>query len=223
MIINIFSSFDPVWFNLCYKNILTIILFPTLIIIIFWLNYNTIITFIILLFSFIMAQLTKTKLRHIKYLSLATTSLFSFIIYINLTGILPYLFRTTRQIIFTFTLGLPIWLMCIARRILYSIKSATAHLLPDSAPIWLNPFLVLIESIRIMVRPITLRFRLAANITAGHVVLTLISSFSVTTNLKLFSSCIILSRLYIVFELGICLIQAYIFCLLVSLYTNDHS
>jgi len=223
MIINIFSSFDPIWFNLCYKNTLSIIILLLLIIIMFWLNYRTIITLIFSLISFIILQLTKTKLKSIKLLSLITRSLFSFIIYINLLGILPYLFRITRQIIFTFTIGLPIWLLCISRRIANSIKSRIAHLLPDRAPIWLNPFLVLIETIRIIVRPITLRFRLAANITAGHVVLTLISSFSVSINLKLLSSCIVLSRIYIVFELGICIIQAYIFCLLISLYTNDHS
>ena len=81
----------------------------------------------------------------------------------------------------------------------------------------------MIETTRIIVRPITLRFRLAANITAGHIVISLITSFSISTNIKTFLLYIIIINIYILFELIICLIQAYIFCLLISLYSNDHS
>jgi len=54
-------------------------------------------------------------------------------------------------------------------------KKSVANFLPDLAPEWLNPFVFIIEKIRFMVRPIMLSFRLAANIAAGHIELTLIS------------------------------------------------
>lgn len=89
----------------------------------------------------------------------------------------------------------------------------------------MNPFLVLIETIRILVRPITLSVRLIANIRAGHIVLRLIgiyaSSFVFISGVSFFLL-LIVQFMYIVFEMGICLIQAYIFCLLLTLYADDH-
>ena len=74
-------------------------------------------------------------------------------------------------------------------------------------------------------RPLTLAFRLAANITAGHIVLTLIREFirgrlflRVRNRLVLG----LVNRFYLIFEIGVRLIQAYIFCLLLTLYCNDH-
>merc|ERR1712080_535403 len=71
----------------------------------------------------------------------------------------------------------------------------------------------------------TLSFRLAANISAGHIVLTLLGAYTITAILSSPSRFIFLfptEILYILFEIGICLIQAYIFCLLLSLYSDDH-
>jgi ATP synthase subunit 6 len=85
---------------------------------------------------------------------------------------------------------------------------------------------VLIESTRIIVRPITLSFRLAANISAGHIVLGLVGIYAaaaITSSLLSTTLFILLSAGYILFEVAICLIQAYIFCLLLSLYRDDHA
>jgi len=223
MIINIFSSFDPAWFNICYKNLTIIIILPSLFLRIYWLNNNKIIINIFPVISYILLQFIKTKLKIIKGLSLTIRSLFIFILYINLSGMFPYSFNVTSHIIFTISIGLPIWIICVIRRYNYSNKKTISHLLPEGAPTWLNPFLVLIESTRISVRPLTLSFRLIANITAGHVVLTLISSFSIKPVIKTFWITLPVSSIYIIFELTICIIQAYIFCLLISLYINDHS
>jgi len=77
-----------------------------------------------------------------------------------------------------------------------------------------------------LVRPITLSFRLAANMSAGHIVLTLVRVYLVFRIFVIGSSVIVFLFLvevgYILFEFGICIIQAYIFCLLLSLYTEDH-
>ena len=94
------------------------------------------------------------------------------------------------------------------------------------APAPLNPFLVLIETVSILVRPITLSVRLIANISAGHIVLTLVGNY-MTASLFIggaFSIALLLSIqiLYSVFEFGIGVIQAYIFCLLITLYSDEH-
>jgi len=61
----------------------------------------------------------------------------------------------------------------------------------------IKSFLVMVETIRIIVHLITLRFRLAANITAGHIVLSLIKSFSISINIKIFLFYIIVINIYI--------------------------
>jgi len=99
-------------------------------------------------------------------------------------------------------------------------------LLPIGAPAALNPFLVIIETVSIMVRPITLSVRLTANIRAGHIVLTLIGNYLTTSFFisGIFSIALLLriQVFYTIFEFGIGIIQAYIFCLLITLYSDEH-
>ena len=77
------------------------------------------------------------------------------------------------------------------------------------------------------VRPITLSVRLAANIGAGHIVIGLIGTYLVGAlfSSSLFSSfgLFFVERFYFVFEVGICLVQGYIFSLLLVLYSDEHS
>ena len=77
---------------------------------------------------------------------------------INLIGLNPYTFSLSRHLIITLSLGLPIWLSFITSSALKNLKATIAHLLPDGAPDWLNPFLILIETTRIIVRPLPLSF-----------------------------------------------------------------
>nr|CAD7857570.1 ATP6 CDS [Olavius algarvensis]CAD7857583.1 ATP6 CDS [Olavius algarvensis] len=222
MLMNMFSMFDPMWFNLCYKNliILLIILMQTMTM--FWLNNNKMMIMLMPAISYIMSQLMKTKMKNLKSASMMISSLFILIMYLNISGMFPYMFSTSSHISLTISMGLSMWLLFIMSSATYSMKKTMAHLLPDSSPSWLSPFLILIESTSIMVRPLTLSFRLAANMTAGHVILSLISSFSINMKMSTFMTMLLLSMMYILFELGICIIQSYIFCLLISLYSNDH-
>ena len=223
IILDIFSNLDPVWFNLCYKSSSTIIIIIILIISIYWYKSNKIIESIVTIFSFIKAQLNTSSLNHIKISIPLIVITFIFIIYINFIGMVPYFPRITRQLLLALSIGLPLWLLIMIRRIIYSIKRSIAHLLPESTPIWLSPFLVLIELTRICIRPLTLSFRLAANITAGHVIIRLIFIFRISYKTKIFIYITLISSLYLIFEIIICSIQAYIFCLLISLYANEHS
>nr|ADU77480.1 ATP synthase F0 subunit 6 [Babylonia lani] len=154
------------------------------------------------------------------------TGLFLFLIVMNLSGLIPYVFSPTSHLAVSLSLGLPLWLSLIISAIFFNPSSVIAGLLPMGAPAPLNPFLVIIETVSIMVRPITLSVRLTANMSAGHIVLTLIGNY-LTASLFLssvFSTALLLmiQVLYTIFEFGISLIQAYIFCLLITLYSDEH-
>jgi len=229
MISDIFSSFDPASFNSFLPSPLFIILNLILIIFIqiqFWSSQYRAKTSLIFIKLTIISQLNRTLSSHLKGLNEIITSLFIIIILINLVGLVPYSFRTSSHLIFTLAIGLPLWISIILSRLTKFPKIFIAHFLPDGAPDWLNPFLVLIETTRITVRPLTLSFRLAANISAGHIVLGLLGLYSATALFSSVTASILLISTgigYILFEVAICIIQAYIFCLLLSLYSDDHT
>ncbi len=229
MISDIFSSFDPTInsaISILPSLILTISLFSCLQK--YWLFPSSFIYTYQASINLINDQSSRTLGNKISGFRRLITFLFPFLITINLIGLFPYVIRLSRHLIFTLSLGMPIWLSLIFSSFLFNTKQASARLLPGGAPDWLNPFLVLVETIRVMARPLTLSFRLAANITAGHVVLGLLGSyvrFSLCSSPMALSSwlSLITQAGYIGFELGICLIQAYIFCLLLTLYSDEHS
>lgn len=223
MISDIFSRFDPINTNISIQNRLINFIIIILLLSIYWGTFSRSSNLFSPLKSIIIDQLSRTYSKILKGLRIILSALFLTLVRINLIGLIPYTFGLSSHIIFTFIFGFPLWLRIIISRFAFSFKKARAHLLPDGAPDWLNPFLVIIETIRVSVRPLTLSFRLAANITAGHIVLTLIRSFTIKGSYINFISLTMFTRGYLIFEFAICLIQAYIFCLLLSLYRNDHS
>lgn len=96
-----------------------------------------------------------------------------------------------------------------------------AHLVPLGTPYPLTPFMVIIEIVRNVIRPLTLSVRLAANIVAGHLLLTLLSSQSLNPSYLIIA--LVLSALILlsVLETAVALIQAYVFSLLSALYLNE--
>nr|YP_009093866.1 ATP synthase F0 subunit 6 [Marisa cornuarietis]AIT57574.1 ATP synthetase F0 subunit 6 [Marisa cornuarietis] len=153
------------------------------------------------------------------------SGLFLFLIFVNLLGLIPYVFSPTSHLAVSLSLGLPMWACLIFSAIAFNPSSVVAGLLPMGAPAGLNPFLVLIETVSIMVRPITLSVRLSANMSAGHIVLTLIGNYLTSALFSISFSMMLLIGIqifYTIFEFGISLIQAYIFCLLITLYSDEH-
>ncbi|YP_009048968.1 ATP synthase F0 subunit 6 (mitochondrion) [Pomacea canaliculata] len=154
------------------------------------------------------------------------SSLFLFLIFLNLLGLIPYVFSPTSHLVVSLSIGLPMWLCLIVSAVMYNFSSVVASLLPMGAPAALNPFLVLVESVSIFVRPITLSVRLMANMSAGHIVLGLVGNYLTAALFSISLSTMLLLVLiqvfYTIFEFGISLIQAYIFCLLITLYSDEH-
>lgn len=149
-----------------------------------------------------------------------------FLLVSNLSGLVPYVFRTTSHLVVTFCLSSVFWLGLLLRRVFFNLGSFLAVLLPVGAPSVLNPFLVLVESVSLLVRPITLSVRLAANMGAGHIVLCLLGRY-LSSGFFCYSSFSVLvmsaiGAFYFLFEVGICLIQCYIFFLLINLYADEH-
>lgn len=231
MLIDIFSSFDP-HTNYIYSSISPLLFWGlsgaaiTLIHPSFWVKPNRSFWLISLPTEVIFSQSSRTLGINAKGFSTVVVPLFILLILSNLSGLLPYVFSPTSHLLITFSIGLPLWLSLIMSSFIFSPKIFIAHLLPSGAPGWLSPALIIIETVRIAVRPITLSFRLAANIRAGHIVLGLIgmaaSSLAFTSTIT-FSTLMVIQVIYTLFEIGICLIQAYIFCLLLTLYADDHT
>nr|BDE56984.1 ATPase F0 subunit 6 [Travisia sanrikuensis] len=229
MLTDIFSSFDPATSSLFNNSSILFWMFNFFILAtlqsMFWLAPSRMSSLISLPIDMMHSQATRTFTLYLKGMTSILVPLFFSLIIVNLSGLIPYMFSTSSHLLFTLILALPLWLSLMLSAIFKAPSSFIAALLPSGAPSWLNPFLTLIESTSILVRPITLSFRLAANMSAGHIILGLIGIYtasaffnSLLTSLSLLS----ILTIYVIFEVGICLIQAYIFCLLITLYADDH-
>merc|ERR1712200_394401 len=147
--------------------------------------------------------------------------IFFFILFNNFMGLFPYIFTRRRHISFTLTLALPLWLGRILISILYQYNNLLAHLVPTGTPSFLIPVIVVIETVRNMIRPLTLSIRLAANIVAGHLLLTLLGSQGPLLSLFNLSLLIIGLFLLLLLEVAVACIQSYVFTILSSLYLNE--
>ena len=83
------------------------------------------------------------------------------------------------------------------------------------------PFIVVIEIIRNIIRPITLSVRLAANMIAGHLLLTLLGNQIVRASWILFPGVMTAEFLLLVLESAVACIQAYVFAVLTTLYASE--
>jgi F-type H+-transporting ATPase subunit a len=96
-------------------------------------------------------------------------------------------------------------------------------LVPQGTPPILIPFIVCIETIRNVIRPLTLAVRLAANIIAGHLLLTLLGNTGpIIINSTILIQILILSQiLLLILELAVSVIQSYVFAVLTTLYSRE--
>ena len=97
-----------------------------------------------------------------------------------------------------------------------------AHIVPDGTPGILIPFMVLIETVRVLIRPFTLAFRLGANMVAGHLLIRLLGNSFDINSLRLITVLIVILIALMTLELAVAVIQSYVFCLLSALYAKDH-
>nr|YP_009328209.1 ATP synthase F0 subunit 6 [Macrognathus pancalus]APD28177.1 ATP synthase F0 subunit 6 [Macrognathus pancalus] len=152
-------------------------------------------------------------------------SLMVFLITLNMLGLLPYSYTPTTQLSMNMGFAVPAWLATVILGMRTQPTHSLAHLLPEGTPTPLIPVLIIIETISLFIRPIALGVRLTANLTAGHLLMHLVSLavyllLPVMTSVAILTS--ILLFLLTLLEFAVAMIQAYVFVLLLSLYLQEN-
>ena len=148
-------------------------------------------------------------------------SLFMFVLFCNMLGMLPYSFTVTSHIIVTFALAAIIFL---GVTIIGFVNHGIGYLklfIPSGVPLFLLPLIVIIEIISYLSRPVSLSVRLFANMMAGHTMLKVFGGFVISLGvlggLLPLSFTVALTGL----EILIAFLQAYVFAILTCIYLND--
>ena len=148
-------------------------------------------------------------------------TLFMFVLFSNMIGMLPYSFTVTSHIIVTFVLASAVFL---GVTILGFIKHGFKYLelfVPKGVPAVLLPLIIIIEIISYLSRPVSLSVRLFANMMAGHTMLKVFGGFVISLGLLggwlPLSFSIALTGL----EILVAFLQAYVFAILTCIYLND--
>jgi len=169
MDLNIFRIFDPTtsflrlnWFSIII--IFLLIPFPL------WIYESWYQIVFINLIKFLFNEF-KILIKYSQSNLIILISLFIIILFNNLFGLFPYIFTASRHIRFCLSLSLSIWIGIILYRVINYFNTLCSHLTPQGTPSILIPFIVIIESISLIIRPITLAIRLTANIIAGHLLI----------------------------------------------------
>nr|YP_010134338.1 ATP synthase F0 subunit 6 [Megabeleses magnoliae]QWM93828.1 ATP synthase F0 subunit 6 [Megabeleses magnoliae] len=148
-------------------------------------------------------------------------SLFTIIIYNNFLGLFPYIFTSTSHLSMTLMMAFPLWLSFMLFGWINNTNHMFAHLVPQNTPSLLMPFMVLIESISNLIRALTLSVRLTANMIAGHLLVTLLSSTGINMSILLTSFLILIQILLLTLESAVAIIQSYVFMILSTLYSSE--
>jgi F-type H+-transporting ATPase subunit a len=217
MIESLFETFDPLIRVIAF-NLRTLIIALILPYLVNYYNHNTrkIIFWNIIekiIFRELRASITNNN-KKIKVIFLLT--IFLYFLVLNLWGLVPYVYTITRQMLLTLRVSLPFWLSFVIFRITHNINHFLRHLVPLSSPLVLSQFIVIIESISQIIRPITLSVRLCANITAGHILIALARKPIIILNVA--------SRILfilIILEFAVAIIQSYVFRILLSIYLRE--
>lgn len=147
-------------------------------------------------------------------------SLFMFVLFGNLLGMVPYGFTFTSHIVVTFALaGMVFVLVTVVGFARHGLKFFSL-LCPKGVPVAVAPLVILIELISYLMRPITLALRLFVNMMAGHMILKLFAAFTVMMGLwGVFPLAVVVG--VTAFEFFIAGLQAYVFTILTCVYLND--
>ncbi len=148
-------------------------------------------------------------------------TLFVFILFANVLGLIPYSFTVTSHIVITLALALVVF---VGATIIGFIRNGFGYLklfVPSGVPALLLPLVVLIEIVSYFIRPMSLSIRLFANMMAGHMMLKVMAGFvvmlGVTAGWLPLAAMVGLMGL----ELLVAALQAYVFALLTCMYLND--
>nr|UOH96738.1 ATP synthase protein 6 [Hoplopleura pacifica] len=156
--------------------------------------------------------------------SLILCWLFQFILITNLVGMIPLAYTFSSSLHFSLGLSVTLWLGGVIYSMSVSLEKVLAHLCPEGVEGLMGVFLVIIETVSLFIRPLSLGVRLMANLTAGHMIMALCESgFGLYTLGIGYSSLSLIALCFIsLFEVAVAIVQAYIFVSLVFLYWEEH-
>lgn len=220
IMINLFETFDPSinyylqlnWIFIFYP----IIIFPN----IYWLIPSRILMIFKLFIKYLFNEY-KIIISNKYIINIITfLRIIIYIILLNLFRLIPYIFTSTRHLLFNLPISLSLWIRFIIYSIINFPIKTLRHLVPLNSPKFLINFIVIIELIRLIIRPWTLSIRLSANLISGHLILILLRNFIINF-LLLSPITLIIQNILLTLEISIALIQAYVFSILLTLYFSE--
>jgi len=154
-------------------------------------------------------------------------SLFMFVLFANLIGMVPYFFTVTSHIIITFAMAMAVFLTVIIYGFWRNGLGFLKLFVPEGVPGVLLPLIVAIEVLSFLSRPISLSVRLFANMLAGHITLKVFAGFVIS--LSAFGAAgyagaiipLALTVALTALEFLVAFLQAYVFAILTCMYLND--
>jgi len=224
MINNLSSVFDPSSSILVISNWISMAILLIMVPPLFWIIPNP--------SSLIVRNVKNTLHKEMKTLlgvnspvgaTILLVGVFYFILINNFMGLFPYIFTGTSHIVTTLTLSLPLWVSFILFGWVNHTTHILAHLVPQGTPPALISFIVVIETVRNIIRPGTLAIRLSANIIAGHLLLTLLGNQTAASSFLVVSSLLVVQILLLTLESAVAIIQSYVFMVLSTLYSSESS
>ena len=155
-----------------------------------------------------------------KYFPLVFT-LFMFILFGNLLGMVPYSFTFTSHIIVTFGLAICVFLGVTILGFARHGAHFLSFFVPQGVPWILLPLMIPIEVLSYLIRPVSLSIRLFANMMAGHTMLKVFSGFVIALGFLGGWAPLAVNVALTGFEFLVCFLQAYVFAVLTCIYLND--
>ena len=154
-------------------------------------------------------------------------ALFTFILTMNLAGLVPYSFTVTSHLVVTLTFTLAIWVGKLFLGLRYHGIKLLGMFVPQGVPFALLPFFIIIEVIGFVIPLVSLSVRLFANLMSGHILLKVIFGFAwsmmMAGGMLFIAHFIPLAVLFLLLglETAVAVIQAYVFAVLTSIYLAD--
>jgi F-type H+-transporting ATPase subunit a len=147
-------------------------------------------------------------------------TIFMFVLFGNMLGLIPYSFTFTSHIIVTFALAIFVFFLATLVALMRHGIHFFGFFFPPGAPVFMAPILVPIEIVSYLSRPVSLSIRLFANMMAGHTMMAVFAGFTITLGLFGFFPIAINVALYAL-EVIVTALQAYVFTILTCLYLRD--
>ena len=174
-----------------------------------------------MLYNFISKMISDTAGKKAKPYFSFIFSLFIFVLFCNMVGMLPYSFTVTSHIIVTLAFAIFIFIgVTILGFVIHGFKYLKIFV-PSGVPMVLLPIIMIIEIISYLSRPVSLSVRLFANMMAGHTMLKVFGGFVISLGLVAGWLPLTFSVALTGLEILVAFLQAYVFAILTCIYLND--